>query len=104
MQYATPGEAGEFLTYPTNHLIGVLTDTPQATAAIEALNVAGDVLRGVGGAPGAVVTLCALMGRAGVIELVGGFLFATKWRTRTLALIASGQMAAVYCMGHAPRG
>jgi hypothetical protein len=41
MKYSTPGEAGEFLPYPTNQLIGIIADAPYATAMIEALHVAG---------------------------------------------------------------
>lgn len=41
MKYSTPEEAGAFLTYPTNKLIGVIADAPQAKAAIETLHVAG---------------------------------------------------------------
>jgi hypothetical protein len=47
MTYSTPGEAGAFLTYPTNKLIGVIADAPQAKAAIEALHGAGFVEDGV---------------------------------------------------------
>ena len=43
MQSATPEEVGAFLTYPTNKLIGVIADAPQATAVREALHVAGFV-------------------------------------------------------------
>jgi len=56
MKYSTPGEAGAFLTYPTNKLIGAIVDAPHAQAAIEALNVAGfaedqvDMLCGLEGA------------------------------------------------------
>ena len=56
MKHATPTEAGAFLTYPTNQLIGVMADAPHAQAAIEALHEAGfaeervDVLCGPEGA------------------------------------------------------
>jgi hypothetical protein len=43
MTCATPTEAGEFLTCPTNQLIGVIADAPQAKATIEAVHAAGFV-------------------------------------------------------------
>lgn len=62
------------------------------------------VLGGVGGEPGATVSLFSLMGLAGVIEFAGGLLIAVGWFTHIAAFIASGHMAAAYFISHAPRG
>lgn len=59
-------------------------------------------LGGVDGA-GMSVQIFSLMGLAGVIELVGGFLIAIGLLTRIAAFLASGQMATAYFMAHAPQ-
>src|SRR5215213_6513515 len=41
---------------------------------------------------------------AGVIELIGGVLLAIGLFSRTTAFILSGELAAAYWIGHAPRG
>ena len=48
--------------------------------------------------------LFSLMGLAGVLELVGGFLILIGLFTRPVAFILSGEMAVAYFMGHASRG
>lgn len=48
--------------------------------------------------------LFSLMGIAGVLEVVGGFLVLIGWFTRPASFILSGQMAFAYFMGHAPQG
>ena len=48
--------------------------------------------------------LMSLMGLAGVLELAGGVLLVIGLFTRPVAFILSGEMAAAYFMGHAPRG
>ena len=48
--------------------------------------------------------LVSLIGLAGVIETVGGFLVAIGLFTRWAAFIASGEMAAAYFISHAPKG
>jgi putative oxidoreductase len=45
-----------------------------------------------------------LIGFAGVLELVGGFLILIGLFTRPVAFILSGEMAAAYFIGHASRG
>lgn len=50
------------------------------------------------------VRLASLLGAAGVIELVGGFLVFIGLYTRLAAFILSGEMAVAYFMAHAPRG
>jgi putative oxidoreductase len=50
------------------------------------------------------VELFSLYGAAGSIELIGGILLVLGLFTRPVALIASGEMAFAYFMGHAPRG
>jgi putative oxidoreductase len=40
----------------------------------------------------------------GPIELIGGTLVMIGLFTRWAAFVASGEMAAAYCMAHAPRG
>jgi putative oxidoreductase len=46
----------------------------------------------------------SLMGAAGVIETVGGWLMLLGLFTRPVAFILSGQMAAAYFIRHAPTG
>ncbi len=53
---------------------------------------------------GQTVELASLMGLAGIIELVGGFLIMIGLFTRIAAFITSGEMAVAYFMAHAPRG
>lgn len=48
--------------------------------------------------------LFSLIGFAGVLEIVGGFLVLIGWFTRPASFILSGQMAVAYFMGHAPQG
>jgi putative oxidoreductase len=62
------------------------------------------VFGGIGGHPGATVTLFSLMGLAGCIELVGGLLIALGILTSFAAFIASGEMAFAYFTQHFPRG
>ena len=50
------------------------------------------------------VDLLSLIGLAGVLELVGGFLLLIGLFTRPVAFILSGQMAFAYFMAHAPQG
>jgi putative oxidoreductase len=47
--------------------------------------------------------LFSLIGLAGLLELVGGFLLALGLFTRPVAFILSGEMAVAYFMAHAPR-
>jgi putative oxidoreductase len=47
--------------------------------------------------------LMSLVGFAGVLELVGGFLLLIGLFTRPVAFIVSGEMAVAYFMAHAPR-
>ncbi len=47
--------------------------------------------------------LASLIGLAGVIELVAGGLVLVGFFTRLAALVASGEMAFAYWMGHAPQ-
>ena len=61
------------------------------------------VFGGVSGHPGAAVPLFSLMGLAGCIELVGGFLIALGILTSFAAFVASGEMAFAYFMQHFPR-
>jgi putative oxidoreductase len=46
----------------------------------------------------------SLFGIAGIIELVGGVLLLLGWFTRPVAFVLSGELAAVYFIGHAPHG
>jgi len=62
------------------------------------------VFGGVGGPPGATVPLFSLMGLAGCIEFVGGFLIALGILTSFAAFVASGEMAFAYFRQHFPRG
>ncbi|MFL6664910.1 MAG: DoxX family protein [Rhizobacter sp.] len=48
--------------------------------------------------------LFSLIGLAGVLELVGGFLILIGLFTRPTAFVLSGEMAVAYFMGHAPHG
>ncbi|HWP23439.1 MAG TPA: DoxX family protein [Candidatus Binatia bacterium] len=57
-----------------------------------------------GGVNGAPAPLFSLLGSAGLIELVTGALIAVGLAGGTAALIASGQMAAAYFIGHLPAG
>ncbi|MCX4187437.1 DoxX family protein [Methylophaga sp. OBS4] len=47
--------------------------------------------------------LFSLIGAAGVLELVGGFLLLIGLFTRPVAFILSGQMAFAYFIAHAPK-
>lgn len=47
--------------------------------------------------------LFSLIGLAGLLEMVGGFLLLPGWFTRPVAFILSGEMAVAYFMSHAPR-
>jgi putative oxidoreductase len=53
---------------------------------------------------GPVVQLLSRSGAAGVIEAVGGALIAIGGWTVPVAVVASGEMAAAYYLGHYPRG
>jgi putative oxidoreductase len=46
----------------------------------------------------------SMLGVAGIIEIVAGFLIAIGFGSRCAAFIASGEMAVGYFMYHAPRG
>jgi putative oxidoreductase len=48
--------------------------------------------------------LFSLLGLAGVLELVGGFLVLMGLFTRPAAFILAGEMAFAYFMAHAPKG
>ena len=50
------------------------------------------------------VQVMSLVGWAGVLELVGGFLLAIGLFTRPVAFVLSGEMAFAYFIAHAPRG
>ena len=50
------------------------------------------------------VPLGSLLGISGVLELVGGLLFALGLFTRPVAFVLSGMMAVAYFMAHAPKG
>ena len=54
--------------------------------------------------PQPTVELASLMGVAGVLELVGGFLILIGLFTRPVAFILAGEMAVAYFMAHQPRG
>lgn len=56
-----------------------------------------------GGMP-AGIQVTPLLTAAGVIELVGGLLILLGLFTRSVAFIASGEMAFAYFMGHFPQG
>ena len=53
---------------------------------------------------GTVAPLASMMGAAGVIELVGGFMIMIGLLTTPAAFLASGEMAVAYFMAHQPRG
>jgi putative oxidoreductase len=53
---------------------------------------------------GGAVEIFSLMGFAGALELVGGFLIMIGLFTRVTAFILSGEMAVAYFMAHAPGG
>ena len=55
-------------------------------------------------APMGDISLFSLMGVAGALELVGGFLILIGLFTRPVAFILSGEMAFAYFMAHAPQG
>ncbi|HEY2929620.1 DoxX family protein [Piscinibacter sp.] len=46
----------------------------------------------------------SLFGIAGIIELTGGVLLLIGCFTRAVAFVLSGELAAVYFIGHAPQG
>jgi putative oxidoreductase len=50
------------------------------------------------------IPLLSLMGLAGSLELVGGFLVLIGLFTQPVAFILSGEMAFAYFMAHAPNG
>ena len=50
------------------------------------------------------VELISMMGLAGIIELVGGFLVMVGFLTGYSAFLCSGLMAVAYFMAHAPGG
>ena len=52
--------------------------------------------------PQPTVELASLMGVAGVLELVGGFLILIGLFTRPVAFILAGEMAVAYFMAHFP--
>lgn len=52
---------------------------------------------------GGAVQLASLMGLAGVLELLGGFLVLIGFLTRPVAFVLSGFMAVAYWTAHAPR-
>jgi putative oxidoreductase len=47
--------------------------------------------------------LLSLLGAAGILELVGGFLVLIGLFTRPVAFVLSGEMAVAYWMVHAPK-
>ena len=55
-------------------------------------------------APMGDISLFSLMGLAGTLELVGGFLVLIGLFTRPVAFFLSGEMAFAYFMAHAPNG
>jgi putative oxidoreductase len=50
------------------------------------------------------LNLLSLIGLAGLIEILGGFLLLLGLYTRVAAFVMSGEMAFAYFMSHAPRG
>lgn len=50
------------------------------------------------------VPLMSLIGVAGVLEVVGGFLLLIGLFTRPVAFVLSGEMAFAYFIAHAPEG
>lgn len=55
-------------------------------------------------APMGDIPLLSLMGLAGILELVGGFLILIGLFTRVTGFILSGEMAFAYFIAHAPQG
>jgi putative oxidoreductase len=58
------------------------------------------------GFPGAIPKgfhIASLLGLAAIIETVGGLLLLVGFRTRLVAFILSGELAAAYFIAHAPR-
>ena len=55
-------------------------------------------------APMGDISLLSLMGMAGTLEVVGGFLILVGLFTQPVAFILSGEMAFAYFMAHAPQG
>lgn len=55
-------------------------------------------------APMGDIPLLSLMGMAGTLEVVGGFLILVGLFTQPVAFILSGEMAFAYFMAHAPQG
>ena len=55
-------------------------------------------------APMGDIPLLSLMGLAGTLEVVGGFLILVGLFTQPVAFILSGEMAFAYFMAHAPQG
>jgi putative oxidoreductase len=55
-------------------------------------------------APMGDISLLSLMGLAGTLEVVGGFLILVGLFTQPVAFILSGEMAFAYFMVHAPQG
>jgi putative oxidoreductase len=55
-------------------------------------------------APMGDIPLMSLMGLAGTLEVVGGFLILVGLFTQPVAFILSGEMAFAYFMAHAPQG
>ena len=55
-------------------------------------------------APMGDIPLLSLMGLAGTLEVVGGFLILVGLFTHPVAFILSGEMAFAYFMAHAPQG
>ena len=52
---------------------------------------------------GGTVPVFSLLGVAGILEVVGGFLLLVGLFTRPVAFLLSGEMAVAYFMAHAPR-
>ncbi len=50
------------------------------------------------------IPLLSLMGLAGTLEVVGGFLILVGLFTQPVSFILSGEMAFAYFMAHAPQG
>ena len=55
-------------------------------------------------APMGDIPLLSLMGLAGTLEMVGGFLILVGLFTQPVAFILSGEMAFAYFMAHVPQG
>ena len=52
----------------------------------------------------AFIAVLALIGVAGIIELVGSLMVLAGFQTRLAAFILSGELAFAYFIGHAPKG